>query len=183
MIYLIYLIVYITIIIMSYLRYKKINNINMVITTVWFFFSLMSSFGLYGLRVPHIEIHILVIMFIFTFNVFSMIIPYKKAIYKSHINFRMLYFLIVLSILLISPFLMGSIQYFIVTGDFSSITREIYFSGDLSNSYFYVLFFRDIPMALINALIISLNIIYFKIQKNKKFLYLSIFLVLMGTFV
>lgn len=153
-----YIIEMMLIIAISNNKFKRLLNISTIISFIWIFFGFISTFGLYGLRIPSIKVH--VYSMIFVFSLVLTIVVTKKSIIKSSnvmISFdtyiKRAKMVQLTMCIFISPLVFFSIQSAI---QFGSITgaRKSYYSIGYFDSIYMDFVFKSMPMACCSALII-----------------------------
>lgn len=89
MITFIFIIVLIFVLSLSNYKYKKILNINFIVTLIWAFFAVISQFSPYGLIKPSLNVHILIMIFLISFNI-PLLINFKaqKHSWSHKINIK-----------------------------------------------------------------------------------------------
>ena len=141
----------------SYCKYNRFLNIISVFTVIWCVFGSISALGLYGLRPPKLFIHLLAWVFISIVDVFSLLCVHKESCYR---DFKIVKYpkrialLQLISIILLLPTVLSSIQVLISTGSITQVRSE-YFSVDSGYSnIFFSLLFGAIPKGMLGALIV-----------------------------
>ena len=158
----------------SYCKYNRFLNIISVFTVIWCVFGSISALGLYGLRPPKLFIHLLAWVFISIVDVFSLLCVHKESCYR---DFKIVKYpkrialLQLISIILLLPTVLSSIQVLISTGSITQVRSE-YFSVDSGYSnIFFSLLFGAIPKGMLGALIVYYIYVSFVNKEMKYLLY------------
>lgn len=171
MIVLIYLLLYGLIFMFSYCKFHRGSNVASIFSGIWFFFGILSCYGLYGLRTPSVNIHIYVWIFVVIVDFIFIKFAVTDNLYvdssdtKTLLNYKRANKIQFIAFVLIIPLLFKLLPVLIKGG--MSDTREMYFSGTNFSTMYYDLIFRTIPMAFFNALVVYYAFYSFETRKYK----------------
>jgi len=176
MVVLAYIVLYSMVLFFSYTKFHKVLNITSIFSGIWFVFGSISCFGLYGLRVPRIVIHVYIWVFVLIVDVIfwwfargqnnnSKTYAHEVIKYSSRAKTIQ-----IIALVLIIPLLVKVSLLFVSYGNLN-VVREMYFSGTNFSSMYQDLFFRIIPMGFLVALVVYYTYYSFEIRKYKYLLY------------
>lgn len=161
MVAIIYSSLFVFILIISYYKFHNIFNIVSIFSFIWFFFGIISSLGVTGYRVPSLEVYMYSLVFVLIVdsillatisketNVNLSLIPRDSS---PHNNNQSGYVHSIV-ILLIIPMMIKSLRILFNTHSFTEV-RLAFFGGDNFASPLADLVFRQLPMGMLQGLII-----------------------------
>ncbi|MBR7146890.1 MAG: oligosaccharide repeat unit polymerase, partial [Oscillospiraceae bacterium] len=155
---LLYLILFAVIVLAAYGKYHRAFNIVSVFCALWTVFGILSCFGPYGMRKPGAAVHLCAMAFVLLTSVF--LLAFSKPLppgaslpaVKRELNVKRALFLQGLAVVLVLPLAVELIPVLLEEG--MSDARSEFFSGTVFESMFEDLFFRTIPIAFLNAMIV-----------------------------
>lgn len=140
-------------------------NIVSIFTGLWCFFGILSSFGMYGMRTPVLQVHLYVCLFVCIVDMVIMLFGkqhYKMDIrlpsesgnepteiceYKSYASFIQ-----VIALIFYMPMIFNAFQAFLESG-FVGI-RNSYFGAEYESQYLFSLLCKTMPGSFITGLIV-----------------------------
>lgn len=168
-----YLLLSLIIISLNCILYNKILIPNNIFTIMWCFCGVFSMYNRVNLVRPRLEIHIFILICIISFNFFYYLTSNKffktKKIIKEKnfdkeyiINNNIIYLLFIISLILIIPNMINSIQIIIKYGfNLNLIRQEVYMDISYSGAHIFAFITKNIPQSIFNAisLIAAINIV------------------------
>lgn len=164
---------------------------NTIFTLVWCFVGILSLINSVDILKPGFIVHFYIIVSILTFNVvYFFMSPIKKYEFnefgpeleqKYEINYKMIYFVVIITILLVSSHTISAISTIRQYGFDMTLVRVTNYSNIESSSNIFLGFFtRSIPVAVVTA--VSLVGSYNLNLGKRKLIITSLFMVLLYTF-
>jgi oligosaccharide repeat unit polymerase len=170
---------------LSYIKFKTHMNIVSIFTGLWCFFGILSSFGMYGMRTPVLQVHLYVCLFVCIVDMVIMLFGkqhYKMDIrlpsesenepteiceYKSYASFIQ-----VIALIFYMPMIFNAFQAFLESG-FVGI-RNSYFGAEYESQYLFSLLCKTMPGSFITGLIVHYIYSAFETRRWKFFIYAAL---------
>ncbi len=174
-----YITIFLVNILLAHKKFGKYLNIIFLFTGVWCFFGALSSFGMYGLRIPGLQVHVCAWIFIQTTDIILLLFckkikPNKRFDDKNRQDNQMLVnrttcasFIQIIAIVFYIPVLANSLKILLTSG-FDAV-RDAYFNSG-SNALFAVLC-KFMPTGFIYGLMVYYVYKAFETRKWKYLLY------------
>ena len=157
-------------------------NLVSIFTGLWCFFGILSAFGMYGMRIPVLQVHLYACLFVFLVDIIILMFCRKriKSDMCSHIEFKTATtqdngsksyatFIQVVALIFYIPMIVNSIQAFLESG-FVGI-RNSYFGAEYESRYLFSLLCKIMPASFITGLIIHYIYSAFETRRWKFFVY------------
>lgn len=174
---LLYCMIFGGILLQSYCKYKRLINIVSIFTFIWCFFGLVSSLGITGCRIPSAEVHLSAVTFvlivdeiILLFTNVDCITPFKcnQEVIDEPYNIMPVQ---LFTWIMVIPMAIKSLTIFASTWSLAAV-RINYFSSNNFDSVYESLFLRQMPMAMLNGMILICTFISFE-KKQYKYLLIA----------
>lgn len=168
---------------LSYTKFKTAFNIVSIFTGLWCFFGILSTLGMYGMRVPVFRIHLYACLFVSVVDIVILLFCKKRnsvhaipnrvgkaneAILKeddqSYANAIQ-----VIALVFYLPMILNSLQAFLESG-FVGI-RNSYFSSEYESRYLFSLLCKTMPTGFMTGLIVYYMYKAFENHRSKYFIY------------
>jgi oligosaccharide repeat unit polymerase len=174
MIVFLYLCQYLLLYFFSFHKFHKKINILMIFNTIWYFFGLVSCFGIISLRIPSIKVHVLIWVFTWTVSLSFMGRISNRTNYNNKVKFkndlriivRRAKFIQVLGFLLILPMVSKVFSSFVASGSLATV-RNLYFSDTNFSSMYLDLVFKNLPIGLLQSIVIVYAYLSFETRRFK----------------
>lgn len=171
---------------LSYAKFKIHMNIVSIFTGLWCFFGILSSFGMYGMRIPVLQVHLYACLFVSVVDVIIILFCRQRnlSIYMSNVLLHKekgnvqtrasvcksyATAIQVVALVFYMPMIVNSIKAFL-EGGFLGI-RNSYFGTEYEGRYLFSLLCRTMPSSFLTGLIIHYMYSAFETQKWKFFIY------------
>lgn len=186
---LIYLVIIFLITSLTKYKYKRYMLPNIIFTLLWCFCGIFSMYNNLGLIKPSLTVHIYIIISVITFNVIYFTLKansIKKSsindnIEKFKVNYRVVYYLALISMILIMPNLLKAIRVLLSSGfNLNAIREQVFVELSNSNSHILAFLTKNVPTAIFTGISLISSMEIFR-SNNKALLKLNIFCILVGT--
>lgn len=172
-----YCLIFGAILLQSYCKYKRFVSTISIFTFIWCFFGLISSLGVTGSRPPSVEVHLSAIVFVLIVDeivlLFSKVdnaIPfrYNGLVVDAAHNIGIVQLFIWIMII---PMAIKSLTIFATTLSFAAV-RINFFGANNFSSVYESLFLRQMPMGMLNGMILLCTFVSFE-KKQYKYLIIA----------
>lgn len=173
---------------LSYAKFKTHLNIVSIFTGLWCFFGILSSFGMYGMRIPVLQVHLYACLFVCIVDVIVLMFCRQHNISNisnisnahSHREAGNIQtqerecnsygtVIQVVALIFYMPMIINSIQAFI-EGGFVGI-RNSYFGAEYESRYLFSLLCKTMPASFMTGLIVHYVYSAFENRRRKFFVY------------
>lgn len=167
---------------LSYIKFKTYMNLVSIFTGLWCFFGILSTFGMYGMRIPVLQVHLYACLFVFLVDIIILMFCRKhtKSEMCSHKEFETVTtqdkdskgyatFIQVVALIFYIPMIVNSIQAFLESG-FVGI-RNSYFGAEYESRYLFSLLCKTMPASFMTGLIVHYIYSAFETRRWKFFVY------------
>ena len=175
------------ILLQSYCKYKRFVSTISIFTFIWCFFGLISSLDITGSRVPSAEVHFAAIIFVLVVDEINLLfskvdsaIPLKYNREANCVTYNIGLVQLFVWILVI-PMAIKSFTVFASTLSLAAV-RINFFGADNFSSVYESLFLRQMPMGMLNGMILICTFISFE-KKQYKYLIIAAINTLIVSFV
>ncbi len=157
----IYTFVYLLTLMLTYAKFKTVKKVTVAFSTLWCICGCLSSFGLLGMRKPDVVVHVMVIIVVLVFTL-SYVVMSKSSKNKTYennsyvqkyiINYKLIYIINIFTLLLYIPYFIDALNLYKMGYSMGDVRYSALVTGEYS--YYHKFFFRDLPSAINDSIII-----------------------------
>lgn len=152
----IYLGLLITSLVLTYGKFKKIIQPNTIFTVLWSSVGVLAICNNLPIREPSIQIHNYIIMSLITFNLIYLSFTKgskqtikKPKIYEYKINYKLIYLMNLIAILIVSPYTISALSTILQSG-FANV-RDVTYVSINEGTAIVAIITRTIPLSIFGA--------------------------------
>ena len=171
----IYGFVYLIPLVITYYQFRTLKKVPVIFSTLWCTCACLSSFGLLGMRKPGIVVHamtmVLVLVFTFSYIIMSKFLKKescKNSAYSPQytINYKLIYIINLITLMLYIPYFIDAVIFYARGYSMGDVRYMALVKSDYS--YYHKFFFRALPSAINDSIIIFALIDKLVLKSKKK---------------
>lgn len=173
-----YIILLLFLLVIARNKFGRWTNVVSVFSFIWFGITGFASLGVFGYRIPNLTTNIYIVTYVLIVNLIILFFSTGKTdqCEKSYLEMEPInnaFLIETIVLLLLSPSIMNAVRVFATSRSFVAV-RLSYFRGDYLSSPFAGLLFKQIPIGMLQGLIIY-HVFYSFETKRYKALAVAVF--------